>query len=72
MESKYKLNTLRHWYLGEYEWKGEKVLLAYGRFFNRPGLYEGMKGHTSVVQSVKISGLKTAGTRLWIFPVVVW
>ena len=55
MESKYKLNTLRRWYLGEYEWKGEKVLLAYGRFFNRPGLYEGMKGHTSVVQSVKIN-----------------
>ena len=35
MENKYKQNTLRHWYLGEYEWNDEKVLLAYGQFYNR-------------------------------------
>ena len=55
MEKKYKLNTLRHWYLGEYEWRGEKVLLAYGQFYNRPGFYDGMNGHTSIVQTVKIN-----------------
>ena len=55
MESQYKRNTLRHWYLGEYEWRGEKVLLAYGQFYNRPGFYEGMNGRTSIVQTVKIN-----------------
>ena len=55
MENQYKLNTLRHWYLDEYDWKGEKVLLAYGQFHNRPGIYEGMNGHTSIVQSVTIN-----------------
>ena len=55
MEKQYKLYTLRHWYLDDYEWKGEKVLLAYGQFYNRPGFYEGMNGHTSIVQSVKIN-----------------
>ena len=55
MESKYKLNTLRHWYLVEYEWLGGKVILGYGQFYNRPGFYEGMNGHTSVVQSVTIN-----------------
>ena len=54
MENQYKLNTLRHWYLADYEWNGENVLLAYGQFYNRPGFYEGMNGHTSIVQSVKI------------------
>ncbi len=49
MENQYKLNTLRHWYLGEYEWRGEKVLLAYGQFYNRPGFYKGMNGHTSIL-----------------------
>ena len=55
MENQYKLNTLRHWYLDEYDWKGEKVLLAYGQFHNRPGIYEGMNGHTSIVQTVTIN-----------------
>ena len=55
MENQYKLNTLRHWYLGEYEWNGEKILLVYGQFFNRPGIYEGMVGHTSTVQTVTIN-----------------
>ena len=55
MENQYKLNTLRHWYLDEYDWKGEKVLLAYGQFHNRPEIYEGMNGHTSIVQSVTIN-----------------
>lgn len=55
MENQYKQNTLRHWYLGEYEWNDEKVVLVFGQFFNRPGIYEGMVGHTSIVQSVKIN-----------------
>ena len=55
MENQYKLNTLRHWYLADYEWKGEKVLLVWGQFYNRPGFYEGMNGHTSIVQSIKIN-----------------
>ena len=55
MENQYKQNTLRHWYLGEYDWNDEKVLLVYGQFYNRPGIYEGMVGHTSIVQSVKIN-----------------
>lgn len=55
MENKYKQNTLRHWYLGEYEWKAEKVLLAYGQFFNRPRIANGRNGHTSIVQSVTIN-----------------
>lgn len=53
MENQYKQNTLRHWYLGEYDWNDEKVLLVYGQFYNRPGIYKGMVGHTSIVQSVK-------------------
>ena len=28
MENRYKQNTLRHWYIGEYEWNDEKVLLV--------------------------------------------
>lgn len=55
MENQYKQNTLRHWYLGEYEWQGGKVLLAYGQFYNRPGFDEGMNGHTSIVQAVTIN-----------------
>ena len=55
MENQYKRNTLRHWYLGEYESNGEKRPMAFGQFFNRPGFYEGMNGHTSIVQSVKIN-----------------
>ena len=55
MKKQYKLNTLRHWYLADYEWKGEKVLLVWGQFYNRPGFYEGMNGHTSIVQSIKIN-----------------
>ena len=51
----HKLNTLRHWYLGEYEWNGEKVELVYGQFFNRPGIYDGVVGHSSVVKSIKIN-----------------
>ena len=55
MENKYKQNTLRHWYLGEYEWNDEKVLLAYGQFYNRPRIANGRNGHTSIVQSVTIN-----------------
>ena len=44
MENKYKQNTLRHWYLGEYEWNDEKVLLAYGQFYNRPRIANGRNG----------------------------
>lgn len=54
-KSNYKQNTLRHWYLGNYEWRGKNVLVAYGQFFNRPEIYEGMSGSTSIVQSVKIN-----------------
>ncbi len=54
----YKLNTLRHWYLGEYEWNGEKVKLVYGQFFNRPGIYDGVLGHTSIVRSIKINRIE--------------
>ena len=55
MKKQYNQNTLRHWYLGEYECNNEKLILAYGQFYNRPGFYEGMNGHTSIVQSVKIN-----------------
>ena len=55
MENQYKRNTLRHWYLGEYESNGEKRPMAFGQFFNRTGFYEGMNGHTSIVQSVTIN-----------------
>lgn len=55
MENQYKQNTLRHWYLDNYDWYGEKVLLAFGQFYNRPKFYDGMNGHTSIVQSVKIN-----------------
>lgn len=55
MKKQYNQNTLRHWYLGEYERNNEKLILAYGQFYNRPGFYEGMNGHTSIVQSVKIN-----------------
>ena len=55
MGNHYKLNTLRHWYLDNYDWDGKKVLLAFGQFFNRPRIYEGMVGHTSIVQSVNIN-----------------
>lgn len=37
MKKQYKQNTLRHWYLGEYERNNEKLILAYGQFYNRPG-----------------------------------
>ena len=55
MENQYKRNTLRHWYLGEYAWNDEKVLLAYGQFYNRPRIANGRNGHTSIVQSVSIN-----------------
>lgn len=51
----YKSNTLRHWYLANYEWHGKDVLLAYGQFFNRVHILDGTVGHTSIVQSVKIN-----------------
>lgn len=50
-----KLYTLRNWYFGEFGWKDEKLIRAYGNFHNRPGYPEGTYGHTSVVQSVKIN-----------------
>ena len=46
MENQYKQNTLRHWYLGEYDWNDEKVLLVYGQFYNRPGIYEVLFHHS--------------------------
>lgn len=55
MENQYKRNTLRHWYLGEYAWNDEKVILAYGQFYNHPRIANGRNGHTSIVQSVKIN-----------------
>ncbi len=33
----YKLYTLRNWYFGEFGWKDEKLIRAYGNFHNRPG-----------------------------------
>lgn len=53
--NQYKPYSLRHWYLGEYDWRGEKVELIYGTFYNRPGFFDGENGHTSIVQSIKIN-----------------
>lgn len=53
--NQYKPYSLRHWYLGEYDWREEKVELIYGTFYNRPGFFDGENGHTSIVQSIKIN-----------------
>ena len=51
----YKKNTMRHWYVGNYEWEGKPYKMIFGQFFNREGFYDGMNGHSSVVQSITVN-----------------
>ncbi|MCR5620565.1 MAG: hypothetical protein K6G18_01795 [Treponema sp.] len=55
MEPMYKRNTMRHWYIGSENYYGKDYYLILGQFFNRPGFYEGMNGHSSEVMSVTIN-----------------
>lgn len=55
MESVYKRNTMRHWHVGSVNYYGKDYYLILGQFFNRPGLYDGLNGHSSEVKSVKIN-----------------
>lgn len=55
MEPMYKRNTMRHWYIGSENYCGKDYYLILGQFFNRPGLYDGLNGHSSEVMSVTIN-----------------
>lgn len=55
MESVYKRNTMRHWYVGCEKYDGKDYYLIFGQFFNRPGFYDGLKGYSSVVKSVTMN-----------------
>ena len=55
MEPVYKRNTMRHWYVGSVNYYGKDYYLILGQFFNRPGLYDGLNGHSSEVMSVTIT-----------------
>ena len=55
MEPVYKRNMMRHWYVGSVNYYGKNYYLILGQFFNRPGLYDGLNGHSSEVMSVKIN-----------------
>lgn len=55
MEPVYKRNTMRHWYVGSVNYYGKNYYLILGQFFNRPGLYDGLNGHSSEVKSVTIN-----------------
>lgn len=50
----FKLNTLRKWYVDEMEWYGKYYEVAFGAFFNRPGIYDFTIGHTSPVKEISI------------------
>lgn len=53
-ESKYKLNTMRHWYIFSKIYDDEKYYFISGQFFNRPGFYEGMLGSSSNIKSITL------------------
>lgn len=45
----YKKNTLRNWYVDIIEHNGKMYTMAFGVFFNRPGIRDYTNGHTSPV-----------------------
>lgn len=51
----YKKNSMRHWHVGYCQWEGKLYRMAFGQFFNREGFYDGMNGHTSAVQSIRVN-----------------
>lgn len=55
MESKYKENTIRHWYISDFEYEDKIYQVVRGTFYNRPGFYEGLHTRTSPIQEVKVS-----------------
>jgi len=55
MESQYKENTLRNWFITDFKYKEKIFQIVTGNFYNRPGFYEGMHGRTSPIQDVKIN-----------------
>lgn len=54
MESKYKENTIRHWYISDFEYEDKIYQVVRGSFYNRPGFYEGLHTRTSPIQEVKV------------------
>ena len=55
MASKYKENTIRHWYISDFEYEDKIFQVVRGTFYNRPGFYEGLHTRTSPIQEVKVS-----------------
>ena len=55
MESQYKENTLRNWFITDFKYHEKPYQIVTGNFYNRPGFYEGMHGRTSPIQDVKIN-----------------
>ena len=55
MASKYKENTIRHWYISDFEYEDKIYQVVRGTFYNRPGFYEGLHTRTSPIQEVKVS-----------------
>ena len=54
MEKQYKENTIRHWFIGNFEYENKTYQVVYGNFYNRPRIYDGMSSRTSPIQEVKI------------------
>lgn len=54
MENQYKENTIRHWFIGDFEYENKTYQVVYGNFYNRQNCYDGMFSRTSPVQEVKI------------------
>ncbi len=48
----YKKNTLRNWYVDTVEHNGKMYTMAFGVFFNRPGIRDYTNGHTSPVVKI--------------------
>ena len=55
MESEYKENTLRNWFITDFEYQEKTCQIVTGNFHNRPGFYEGIHGQTSLIQDKKIN-----------------
>jgi hypothetical protein len=55
MESEYKENTLRNWFITDFEYQEKTCQIVTGNFHNRPGFYEGIHGQTSLIQDIKIN-----------------